>query len=183
MHVAADPAGALMEAPERSTSGLITPIEPSVAARAARAAEGSAQHAVQTTAFSRIEVAVASSRGSQHADNEDAYGDLDGPGGLFVVADGVGGGAMAQLASRLLVDALQGALEGRRVDADPVRAAMLDADRTIQRAIARQTDLPGAATVVLGAPVDAFASRWLIAWVGDCRAYRLSAARPSASSR
>ena len=161
---------------ERIDAGsLITPIEPSVAAQAARAAEGRAQHAVQTTAFSRIEVAVASSRGSQHADNEDAHSDLDASGGLFVVADGVGGGAMAQLASRLLVDSLHGALDGRRVDADAVRAAMLDADRTIQRAIARQTDLPGAATVVLCAPVDAFAARWLIGWVGDCRAYRLAA--------
>jgi protein phosphatase len=165
-----------MDAPERSMpGGLITPIEPSVAAQAARAAAGSAQHAVQSTPFSRIEVAVASARGTHHVDNEDAHSDLDGPGGLFVVADGVGGGAMAQLASRLLVDALHGALESRRVDAEAVRAAMLDADRAIQRAIACRTDLPGAATVVLGAPVDAFAARWLIGWVGDCRAYRLAA--------
>ena len=155
---------------------LITPIEPSVAAQAAREAEGRVQHAVQTTAFSRIEVAVASSRGSQHADNEDAHSDLDASNGLFVVADGVGGGAMAQLASRLLVDSLHGALEGRRVDAHTVRTALLDADRTIQRAIARRTDLPGAATVVRGAPVDVLAARWLIGWVGDCRAYRLAAA-------
>ena len=165
-----------MDAPERSMpGGLITPIEPSVAARAARAAAGSAQQAVQTTPFRRIEIAVASARGPHHADNEDAHSDLDGPGGLFVVADGVGGGAMAQLASRLLVDALHGTLEGRRIDGDAVRAAMLDADRAIQGAIARQTDLPGAATVVLAAPVDAFAARWLIGWVGDCRAYRLAA--------
>ena len=154
---------------------LVTPIEPSVAAQAACAAGRRAQHAVRTTAFSRIEVAVASSRGSHHVDNEDAHSDLDASSGVFVVADGVGGGAMAQLASSQLVNALQGALEGRRIDADAVRAAMLDADRTIQRAIARQTDLPGAATVVLCAPVDAFAARWLIGWVGDCRAYRLAA--------
>ena len=165
-----------MDAPERSMpGGLITPIEPSVTSHLARAAAGSAQHAVQTTPFRRIEVAVASARGTHHADNEDAHSDLDGPGGLFVVADGVGGGAMAQLASRLLVDALHGALDARRIDADTVRAVMLDADRTIQRAIARRTDLPGAATVVLAAPVDAFATRWLIGWVGDCRAYRLAA--------
>ena len=156
-------------------SSLITPIEPSVAAQAVREAEGRAHHSFQTTAFSRIEVAVASSRGTQHAENEDAHSDLDASSGLFVVADGVGGGAMAQLASRLLVDSLHGALEGRRIDADAVRAALLDADRTIQRAIARQTDLPGAATVVLCTPVDKLAARWLIGWVGDCRAYRLAA--------
>ena len=77
-----------MDAPERSTpGGLITPIEPSVAAHAARAAAGSAQHAVQTTPFSRIEVAVASARGTHHADNEDAHSDLDASSGLFVGRD------------------------------------------------------------------------------------------------
>ena len=35
------------------------------------------------------------------------------------------------------------------------------------------TDSPGAATVALCAPVNAFASKWLVAWVGDCRIYRL----------
>jgi protein phosphatase len=51
---------------------------------------------------------------------------------------------------------------------------MLAADRAIASRIAQVTASPGAATVVLCAPVNVLASKWLIAWVGDCRAYRLS---------
>ena len=79
---------------------------------------------------------------------------------------------MAAFASRMLVRELHAALEGRRLDSDLVNRAMLDADRAIARAIAASTELPGAATVVFAAPIDAFAARWLIGWVGDCRAYR-----------
>ena len=155
---------------------LITPIEPAHAMPAAALrADGGTRVAVYTTPYGRLEAAVASSRGPHHVDNEDAAVDLDGAGQLFIVADGVGGGAMAQMASRWLVGLLQGALEGHRPDAESVRDAVLDADRRIARAIARETDLPGAATVVLCAPVDRAAARWLIGWVGDCRAYRLSA--------
>ena len=117
---------------------------------------------------------MASSCGSQHAVNEDAHSALDGSGKLFVVADGVGGGAMAQTASRMLVALLHDALEAHAIDAARVAAAMLGADRAIAEAIARVTDRPGAATVAMCAPVDAFAARWLVAWVGDCRVYRWS---------
>ena len=51
---------------------------------------------------------------------------------------------------------------------------MLGADRAIASRIAQVTASPGAATVVMCTPVNVLASKWLIAWVGDCRAYRLS---------
>ena len=81
---------------------------------------------------------------------------------------------MAQTASRLLVAALHEALEAQPIDGERVAAAMLGADRTIAAAIARVTDRPGAATVALCAPLDVFAAKWLVGWVGDCRAYRWS---------
>ena len=157
--------------------GLVTPIEPGRATRhGALAANAPAPtHAVYANASRRLEAAVASSCGSQHAVNEDAHSPLDGTGRLFVVADGVGGGAMAQTASRLLVAQLHQALEGQPLEGDRVAMAMLAADRTIAEAIARVTDRPGAATVALCAPLDASAARWLVAWVGDCRVYRFSA--------
>jgi protein phosphatase len=123
--------------------------------------------------LARIDAAVASSCGNQHDANEDAHSAVDGEGQLFVVADGVGGGAMAQWASRQLVVLLHQALDARALDAANVRQAMLNADRSIARRIAQLTDAPGAATVALCAPVNAAASKWLIAWVGDCRVYRL----------
>ncbi|MEO7152381.1 MAG: PP2C family serine/threonine-protein phosphatase [Burkholderiaceae bacterium] len=155
---------------------LITPLEPGLA-RSASVKDTPVRHAVHGGTFGRYEVAVASACGSQHAENEDAHSPVDGSGRLFVVADGVGGGAMAALASRQLVQALHGALDGPRVERARVDQAMLDADRLIAHKIAQLTDVPGAATVVLCAPQNLFASRWLIAWVGDCRAYRI-AARP-----
>lgn len=122
----------------------------------------------------QIEAAAATDCGSQHAENEDAHSRLPGPGRLFVVADGVGGGAMAALASRHLVAHLHAALDPHRIDPARVCSAMLEADRAVARRIAELTPAPGAATVALCAPLNARGSKWLIAWVGDCRVYRLS---------
>ena len=160
-----------------SPGGLITPIEPGRSSRrsTSTAPAREARQAVYANAFRRLEAAVASSCGSQHPVNEDAHSALEGAARLFVVADGVGGGAMAQTASRLLVAELHEALERRPVNGERVAAAMLAADRTIAEAIARVTERPGAATVALCAPLDASAARWLVAWVGDCRVYRWSA--------
>lgn len=156
--------------------GLVTPLEPS-SARATRARVALPASAGQTsyrTAFGRIDAAVASSCGSLHDRNEDAHSPSGHPALLFVVADGVGGGAMAETASRELVAHLHATLDGQRLDAATVRRAMLGADRAIAGRIAQVTASPGAATVVMCAPVNVLASKWLIAWVGDCRAYRLS---------
>ena len=154
---------------------LTTPIEPGAARPPGRSAADERQ-ALHGGALGRFEVAVASACGSQHPANEDAHSPLDSDGRLFVVADGVGGGAQAALASRLLVALLHAALAGQRVEPERVQQAMLAADRGIARRIGELTDLPGAATVVLCAPQNLFASRWLVAWVGDCRVYRLTAA-------
>ena len=159
---------------------LITPLEPERAASRAVPARPGAMQAVYSNAFRSLEATVATSCGSQHGVNEDAHSPLAGGGRLFVVADGVGGGAMAQAASRLLVAHLHDALKGQTPDPQRVGDAMLDADRSIAGAIARVTDRPGASTVVLGAPLDRFAAKWLVAWVGDCRAYRWS---PTATQR
>ena len=153
---------------------LTTPIEPGFGRSAANG--GEARQASHGHALGRFDVAVASACGSLHASNEDAHSPVDGDGRLFVVADGVGGGAMAQMASRQLVALLHEALAAQRIDPDRVRQAVLDADRAIARRIALLTDAPGAATVALCAPQNLFASKWLLAWVGDCRVYRLGAA-------
>ena len=167
-----------MAAPTHAAaSSLITPLEPgsphaSPAVVAVPSVVG--QQSVYATALGRVEAAVASSCGTQHDINEDAHSTLGGSMRMFVVADGVGGGAMAQMASRQLVSHLHEALDAHRLNAERVRAAMLDADRAIAQRIAQVTDSPGAATVALCAPVNVFASKWLVAWVGDCRVLRLA---------
>ncbi|MGM9485775.1 PP2C family protein-serine/threonine phosphatase [Ideonella sp. YS5] len=156
-------------------ASLATPIEPRRAAVPQPPAPVVGQQATQRSLLRRIDAAAASSCGPQHAANEDSHSPLPSPRCLFVVADGVGGGAMAQLASRHLVRHLHQTLDGHAVDAARVRAAMLDADRAIAQRIAQVTEAPGAATVALCAPADRFGRTWLVAWVGDCRAYRLPA--------
>jgi len=157
-------------------SELCTPLEPPAprAEAAAAALPPGTQQSVHANALRRLEAAVASSCGSLHEHNEDAHSALDHAASLFVVADGVGGGAMAQLASRHLVEQLHAALDGAPLDAERVRRAMLGADRAIAERIAQSTADPGAATVALCAPVNLQASKWLLAWVGDCRVYRLA---------
>ena len=119
-----------MELHRRSDPGNpITPIEPS-AALDARSIDGDGRQASHATALGRFDVAVASSRGAHRIDNEDAHSELGGRGHLFVVADGVGGGAMAAYASRRLVRELHAALDGRRLDPARLSAAMLT--RTVQ---------------------------------------------------
>ena len=121
----------------------------------------------------RIDVAVASSCGTRHDVNEDAYSTFDGGAPVFVVTDGVGGGALASRVSRELVARLHGQLDVGERDAEDIRDALLDADDEISRTIASHTDASGAATVALCSAIDPALSRWLIAWVGDCRIYRI----------
>jgi protein phosphatase len=109
--------------------------------------------------------------------NEDEHSSLDGNAGLFVVADGVGSGALASCASRELVAHVHSVLGRGRVGAAAVRTAILGADREIARSIARRTSTPGAATVALCVATNARRSQWLVAWVGDCRVYRLRASK------
>ena len=147
-----------------------TPTPRTSACGAARVRE-----AVTATRWARVHAAVASSRGRQHAVNEDEHSPLDGNAGLFVVADGVGSGALASCASRELVAHVHAVLGRGHVGAAAVRTAILGADREIARSIARRTSTPGAATVALCVAINARRSQWLIAWVGDCRVYRLRA--------
>jgi protein phosphatase len=133
------------------------------------------RHAVRLTPWVRLELAAASTRGRRRETNEDAHSALSGSTPLYVVADGVGGGAMAARASRELVHRLHDALDANPIDAGAIRNAVLRADREVGRSIARETAGAGAATMALCAGTGILLSRWLIAWVGDCRVYRVSA--------
>src|SRR5437764_13609832 len=158
---------------------LVTPYEPVFSHRdqTSRTASATSRHAVRVTPWVRLEMAAASVRGRRRHVNEDGHSALDGSAPVFVVADGVGGGAMAAQASRELVSRLHVALDGRRIDAPAIRNALLCADREVGRSISRRTGASGAATVALCAGTGVLLSKWLIAWVGDCRVYRVSARR------
>jgi serine/threonine protein phosphatase PrpC len=125
----------------------------------------------------RLDVAAASARGRHHPVNEDSHSALDRAWPVYVVADGVGGGAMASWTSRELVRRLHAALDRRRIDERTLSNALLDADREVARDMAKHTAESGAATVALCVATGHPLSRWLIAWVGDCRIYRVRTAQ------
>jgi len=156
---------------------LITPREPGLARHdELREQMIVAEHAVFELSSGEVEIAAASDCSRRHGVNEDAHTAVDRPNSVYVVADGVGGGAMAAWASRELVRRLHAALDRRAIDATLLDAALLDADRELRREIARETSSPGAATVALCANTGPSLDRWLIAWVGDCRIYRVRGA-------
>jgi protein phosphatase len=134
-----------------------------------------ARQADYRAAFVHLTAAVASQASAAHVVNEDCHSPLDGAHALFVVADGVGGGVLASTASRDLVAHLHAALAERTADAASVRAALLGADRAIALRIAEHGAGCGAATVAVCVRAEGSMTRWLIAWVGDCRVYRVSA--------
>jgi protein phosphatase len=162
-------------------AGLVTPLDPRNGRAAPRARAFVSQQADLAWCEVRLEVAVATSCGLQRSANEDAHTPLGVAGPPFVVADGVGGGAIAGLVSRWLVAELQVRLamlpDDEREAGMRIGHAMLDADAELARRIAEVTDAPGAATVALAAPLDERAARWIVGWVGDCRAYRWSPGR------
>ena len=151
-----------------------TPHDPSsrTSWRRAQREPSSRDYAVHATRWARLEAAAASATGKRRRTNEDWHSALDGA-PLYVVADGVGGGAMAARASRELVAQLHAVLDHRRIDAAAMRNALLRADREVGRSIAHHTSDSGAATVALCAATGRTLSRWLIGWVGDCRVYRI----------
>jgi len=162
---------------EGTPMNVPTPWEPAIATheREARGTATTSECGAMATAATRLDLAVASFCGLRHDVNEDAHSALDGAAPVYVVADGVGGGAMASRASRELVRRVHRILDDRRIEDASVRAALLIADHEVARAIASETEQPGAATVVLCACEEPDLSTWLVAWVGDCRAYRVFA--------
>lgn len=121
--------------------------------------------------------AALSDRGRVRPQNEDSHL-ADREHDLFAVADGMGGHAAGEVASRLAVEALhrrvaEGSPEVSR--ADLLRTALEEANRAILERAAREPELAGMGTtltVLLGGGHAA-----TIAHIGDSRLYRLRGGR------
>lgn len=120
-----------------------------------------------------LEFGAASRRGSYHPENEDSYL-LEQAGTAIGVADGVGGGALGKVASRVMTARMRLLSAALCADAARMRAWLLASDDAVAAEIARGADRAGACTFV--AAVPGARARWTFTWAGDCRAYLLTRA-------
>lgn len=110
--------------------------------------------------------------GRQRSVNEDAYLSLDEQ-GLWLVADGMGGHARGDVASRLIVEAFEGLVRPPSLDAfaQEVRARLALANQRMREEARR-----AGSDQLMGSTVVAFLTykrEWLCLWAGDSRAYLL----------
>jgi len=124
--------------------------------------------------------------GRKRKHNEDAYL-LDAERGLFVVADGMGGHAAGEVASRLTVESIQEFISGTEddhdntwpfgynnrysVDGNRLSTAIERANEKVMRAVVNRPELKGMGTTVVAALFDE--RRATLVHVGDSRAYLL----------
>ncbi|MFP4682192.1 MAG: Stp1/IreP family PP2C-type Ser/Thr phosphatase [Ectothiorhodospira sp.] len=125
----------------------------------------------------RIQIAAGTHPGRMRQRNEDTIGE-DGALGLLVLADGMGGHAGGDVASRMAVATILGSLR-ERIPAceagghdrmEVLREAVLQANRAIHEAANRDTQYAGMGTTLAVALFHG--DRVLLAHVGDSRIYR-----------
>lgn len=115
--------------------------------------------------------AALSDRGRVRSSNEDSVLELPGD-RLFAVADGMGGHAAGEVASRLAVDALEASLgDGASLpSAGEISGAVREANRRIFRDGEENPGRSGMGTTLTALAIDDDL-RWRIGHVGDSRAY------------
>jgi serine/threonine protein phosphatase PrpC len=127
---------------------------------------------------------AASDIGRKRPLNEDSY-IADGDLGLFLVADGMGGHAAGEVASKVVAEAVREFIVETRDDRDKtwpcpidpnlsyaanrLRAAILVANRTLSQRVQEDENLRGMATTL--SAVLLTNSHAVVSNVGDCRAY------------
>lgn len=112
--------------------------------------------------------------GRVRASNEDAFA-VEAAEGIFVVADGMGGHAAGEVASRLAVERIVAALKaagGGDGSGERMSRALDEANRAIVEA-AGDPERRGMGTTATVLHRRAGSSRYVIGHVGDSRAYRL----------
>src|SRR5512140_3576508 len=140
--------------------------------------DGRDNRGVSVSAFGITDV------GRKRRHNEDAYL-LDAERGLFVVADGMGGHAAGEVASRITVESIQEYLALRDDDGENtwpfgfnnrfsmegnlLTTAIKKANERVIRAVQNRPELKGMGTTVVAALFDA--ERATLVHVGDSRAY------------
>ena len=119
-----------------------------------------------------IEVSSASDIGYMRISNEDSYGVFFPA--VYVVADGLGGHAAGEVASRMVVAAVRDlAKEGSPIDATALKSAVLRANQQVLSAAVGNSSYEGMGSTATVLHIDESAGTAYYAHVGDSRLYLL----------
>ena len=119
-----------------------------------------------------IEVSSASDIGRVRTSNEDSYGVFSPA--VYVVADGLGGHAAGEVASRMVVAAVHDmANEGQTIDTAALKSAVLRANQQVLDASAGNSSYEGMGSTATVLHVDEDTGIAYYAHVGDSRLYLL----------
>ena len=118
-----------------------------------------------------IEVSGASDIGCVRTSNEDSFGIFDG---VYVVADGLGGHAAGEVASRMVVAAVHDMTnEGALIDTAALKSAVLRANAQVLSAAAGNSLYEGMGSTATVLHIDEGTGMAYYAHVGDSRLYLL----------
>jgi serine/threonine protein phosphatase PrpC len=112
---------------------------------------------------SGVRASLGTLTGVAHAINQDTI--THHPGHFSGVADGVGGGAHGEVASRLLMQQLSNGLPNTEVSAQDCLANI---DQHITQVLNQLGDGPGASVFAAAWPLNK-QHHWQVLWVGDCQ--------------
>ena len=119
-----------------------------------------------------IEVSSASDIGRVRTSNEDSYGVFSPA--VYVVADGLGGHAAGEVASRMVVAAVHDmANEGQEIDTASLQSAILRANQQVLNASVGNASYEGMGSTATVLHIDESAGIAYYAHVGDSRLYLL----------
>ena len=119
-----------------------------------------------------IEVSSASDIGRVRTSNEDSYGVFSPA--VYVVADGLGGHAAGEVASRMVVAAVHDMTnEGALIDTAALKSAVLRANAQVLSAAAGNSSYEGMGSTATVLHIDESAGMAYYAHVGDSRLYLL----------
>jgi protein phosphatase len=123
-----------------------------------------------------VRAAAATDVGRVRAHNEDSHLVT---GSVFAVADGMGGHAAGEVASRLAVEALADVAERPSLSVSDVVDALAEANERMLRSVTEHQQRRGMGTTVSGLALvrEEGAARWAVFNLGDSRVYRYAAGR------
>jgi protein phosphatase len=128
---------------------------------------------------STVEVASLTDVGRQRSNNQDCFGELEGPHGtrLLMVADGMGGHAGGATASRVAIETVEQIFRASTEAPDAMlRGALEAANHEVHTQAQNDASLTGMGTTGVALLLPPEGPGW-VANVGDSRAYRLRGGR------